>query len=316
MLEKTLSVKHLQLLAINSKIKHDKTNFFILFFVKLFQLLDNPTDLFDSHCHLNDKTYAVELDDVVTNAMDSGIKSLFDMSVDLDSVKRSLEISKKFKEVKSFIGLDPDVFIPGSEVFLGLDKKDIWFEEIEIFLQKLINENSSNIKGIGETGMDFYWIEKDDSLSEGEKRLSKQLQEKLFRVHLKLAKKNNVPLSIHTRAAEYECLNIIKNYNAVGIFHSFTGPVEVALEAIKFGWGIGINGIITFKNAEEMRVKMREIFRGIGITATKTMNPCDFYKKGIYFETDSPYLSPQGKRGERNEPANIKEIFEVVKSLV
>ena len=72
------------------------------------------------------------------------------------------------------------------------------------------------------------------------------------------------------------------------------------------GWGLGVNGIATFKNAESIR----DIYRRILPTKVKEQTPEFFYTRGIYFETDAPWISPEGKRGQRNEPANIKDIYE------
>lgn len=260
--------------------------------------------LFDSHAHISSPEYDLEIDNIVNSAKENGVEAIFDISVNLESSKKSIELSKRFPDtVYSFIGVDPEVFIEGSPFFIGYDVEDKWFEQQYYEISKLFLENGRSIAGIGETGMDYYH----DREQNTEMRLQgRSLQEKLFKMHLELAQTLKLPLSIHSRFAEKECLEIVKNYDASGIFHSYTGDYETAKNILDAGWGLGVNGIITFKNSEDLREVYRKILRKI----PEDVTPDYFYGKGIYFETDSPFLSPDGKRGEKNEPANIKNIFE------
>ncbi len=277
--------------------------------------------LFDSHAHLNFEGYNKDLEQVINRALDSKVEVIYDIGTDIASSKRSVGIAKKFPEVVySFVGIDPEIFLLGSEMFIGLDKDNKWIEEQYSTLKDLALENTKYIKGIGESGMDYYWLEKLTNENEGSInsnkevkktkdlqmiKKSKELQEALFRMHLELAKEFNLPLSIHSRGAEKECLQIVKQYpNTTGIFHSYTGDYKIATQILDAGWGLGINGIITFKNA----LALREIYRKI-IGDPTDFQPYDFYDKGIFFETDSPFLSPEGKRGERNEPSYVKIIY-------
>lgn len=289
----------------------------------LYELLKNPTSLFDSHAHINTVEYSLDIEQVINNSKANGVEQIFDIAIDIDSSKRSLELSTKYPEIKSFIGIDPEIFQPGSELFKGLKVNDSWFSQQYESLKQLITKsldsqnNTGNIIGIGESGLDHYWIYKNESLDNETRERSKELQESLFRLHLDLAKEFNLPLTIHSRSAEERCLEIIRKgeySDVVGIFHSYAGSVETGLKILERGWGLGINGIFTFKNA----LQMREIFRTIiksrlnGDNIKDLRLPEDFYKIGIYFETDSPFLAPDPHRGTRNEPANTKLIFDRV----
>lgn len=298
----------------------------------LFEKFGKPNYLFDSHCHLYSKKFDEDRGDVLKRAKQNEVEKVFDISIDLETSSRSEDISKKYEDVSSFIGIDPQIFIPGNKYFVGLDKDDNWFANKYESLEKLILENRDeqtsvveNILGFGETGMDFYWLKKLDLnqkvkdskgkvLSESEiVETSKQHQEKLFRIHLELADKYHLPLSVHVRNAEKQCLEIIKEYETVGVFHSYTGGTKVAKQVINQGWGLGINAIATYESAEDLRNVYRKLCNGCDL---KKWDPETFYINGFYFETDAPYLNPGKDRTLRNEPANIKEIYETFINLI
>lgn len=267
--------------------------------------------LFDSHAHINSRNFDLDRDQVIERATKNDVKMIFDIGTDISSSQLSLDIAKNNPGVVySFVGIDPEVLIPGSSLTLteNFDKK--WIETKTEYLNAIISSNKDFIKGIGETGMDFYWIK--EKLESGEIDKSqfnkiKKDQQKLFEMHLDLAKEHKLPLSIHSRGAEEECLKVIKSYSGVvGIFHSYTGNYDIAKKILSSGNGLGVNGIITFKNAYELR----GIYKKILGKKIKDYSPMDFYKAGIFFETDCPFLAPDGKRGERNEPANVRTVFE------
>lgn len=269
----------------------------------LFETLKIHT-LFDSHAHLayfsdSDMTNSIE------NAKKVGLSEVLNMGIDLDSSIKVIQQAKSSNSyLKAFIGIDPEVFEPGSTLFVGLENKEEWVEDQIQKLKELIDLNKELVYGIGETGMDYYHFEQSELDSQTKER-SKHLQRVLFNKHLGLAQEYNMPLSIHSRWAEKECLEIVKNYNCKGIFHSYTGDYNTAKAILDSGWSLGVNGIVTFKNANQLR----EVYKQILGKVSFDYNPIDFYKKGIYFETDSPFLSPEGKRGLQNQPSNVIDIY-------
>ncbi len=266
----------------------------------LYKLLKNPVGLIDSHCHLPFESPEI-LQSQIAKAKAKNISQIWNVSVNLKTSTQSMSIESEI--VKSFIGIDPEVFIPGSELFMGLDLDEMLQQSYES-LKKIILQNRSKVIGIGETGLDYYWLNNSDLSSEF-KNKSKLLQKRLFEIQLELASELNLPLTIHSRGAEEECLRVVKKYNTKGVFHSYTGDYNTAVKILDAGWGLGINGIITFKNALELRQTYKKI-----LTGKKLSTPEDYYRSNIYFETDSPYLAPEGKRGTTNEPANVSDIFE------
>ncbi len=269
---------------------------------ELFKLLGQPTKLIDTHCHFNDPVFEHDFQHILKKVEENNISEIWDISINVSTSEESVKISSQNTGIKSFVGIDPEIFIPNSSQFLGFDLGDEWMNEEMQKIRSIIMNNLENIKGIGETGLDYYWIA---NISEDEQAFSKLFQEKLFRRHLKLASELNLPLSIHSRNAEEDCLRIVKEYKTYGIFHSFTGKLETAQEIINAGWGVGVNGIITFKNAAELREMYKSLLKDKEIKSIE-----DIYKAGIYFETDAPFLTPEGNRGERNDPSLLKNVYE------
>jgi len=263
------------------------------------------TGLYDSHCHMIFREYPLSTKDIITKSQEAGLTLLLNVSTDLETSKQVQSLEKESNSyVKSFIGVDPQEVIPNPERFMGLDltQKDI--DSIKEELKGIYLESKDSIIGIGETGMDFYWTKELDKQT---KQKSINLQKLLYIAHLELAEEFNLPLTIHSRGAETECLDVLKSITnqSKGVFHSFTGSYEQAKAIIDSGNGLGVNGISTFKSAENLR----KVYKKLMGKVNSDVEPEFFYKKGIFFETDSPFLSPEGNRGEVNYPFNVKEIY-------
>lgn len=147
----------------------------------------------------------------------------------------------------------------------------------------LENINNKKIVAIGEIGLDYHYNKE-----------NKEKQIELFKSQLNIAKDFNLPVIIHSREATDDMIKILKKYNLKGVIHSFSGSIETANEYIKLGYLLGINGVVTFKNC-----KLKNYLSNIPI-------------ENIILETDSPYLTPEPLRGQKNEPANIKYIAQFV----
>lgn len=204
------------------------------------------------------------------NAKSAKIKIIVAQSVNIESLKKTIEVSKKYPEiVRLSAGLYPEHFLKESD-----------FDE----LSKIIKENEENIFAIGEIGMDFSYDEP-----------SRELQEKIFRKQLELAEKLNIPVSIHTRKAEKEIVEILKEYpNVKKILHCFSGKIKLAKEAEEIGCYFSIPTNIV--RSEHFQKLVKEISRDRILT-----------------ETDSPYLSPF--LDTKNEPANIVETIKIMANI-
>lgn len=213
--------------------------------------------LIDTHCHLSSDDYN-NLDEII-NEFD-GI--MIASGCDLKTNKEVIELVNKYDSVYGTLGIHP--------------------EEIENFKEsdlKFIEDNLNNKKivGIGEIGLDYYWV-KDN----------KEQQKELFIKQLDIAKKYNKAVIVHSREAIQDTYDILKKYNLKGSIHCFNSSLEMAREFIKIGYKIGVGGVLTFKNSK----KLQEIVKDIDL-------------KDILLETDSPYLTPEPYRGQKNKPSNV-----------
>lgn len=154
---------------------------------------------------------------------------------------------------------------------------EITDEEIELLDRQL---GSDNVVAVGEIGLDYYHT-KDNR--------DKQIE--LFENMLVLAEKHDLPVIVHSRKAMQDTFDILKKHDVVGSLHSYQGSAEMAQQFIRLGFYIGVGGTITHKNNK----KARRMLENTDINH-------------LLLETDSPYLSPQEKRGEMNTPLNIRYV--------
>ena len=214
--------------------------------------------MIDSHAHILNEYYD-NIDDLIKESKDKNIVSVVDAASNYNESLEIIELSKKYR----------DFIIPA----IGIHPECINDEKVDN-IEKLIKGN--NIKAIGEIGLDYYW-NKDN----------KEEQKKMFIDQIELAKKYNLPVIVHTRDSIQDCFDILKEHRVKGVLHCFTGSYEMAKEFIKYGYKLGIGGVLTFKNS-----KLYEVVEKIDL-------------KDILIETDSPYLSPEPFRGKQNNPSNV-----------
>lgn len=144
--------------------------------------------------------------------------------------------------------------------------------------------NNDKVVAVGEIGLDYY---------KGKENRDKQIE--LFEKMLALAKKHELPVIVHSRKAMQDTYDMLKRHDLVGSLHSYQGSAEMAKQFIKLGFCLGVGGTITHSNNKKTRKMLKEI----GIS-------------NIVVETDSPYLPPEGKRGEENNPMNLRYIIEKI----
>jgi TatD DNase family protein len=282
-----------------------------------FQKLLEQNDLFDSHCHFNSAVYNIDRKDLVNRAIQNNVEIVIDIGIDEDSSRKAVAIAKQFSgNVYAAVGVDPQLCIPGDEMYVDdMSKLFSQFGQIS----KLAYDNRDKVIMVGETGLDLYWM-KVKKLDEHSVQQSYKNQKMLFEKHIELASELDLPLSIHSRESIDECIEILSKYNVGGVFHSLTPEVDDNEESfekkvrtiLEMGFYISLNGIITYKSANLLR---NTIFKILRSKNDDIQDPIDFYEAGFIFETDGPYLSPEGKRGERNVPENIKGIYQFLVSL-
>ena len=230
---------------------------------------------FDSHAHLDDEKFNEDREELIEKIKQDGIGKLVSAGYNIESSKKSIELSKKYDFIYSTCGVSPND-IPQTE-------EKLWKMLDEI---KEIGKQNKKIVAIGEIGLDYYWNNQ-----------NKEMQKKAFIEQIKIANSLNLPIQIHTREAVMDTLEILKQnpVSKKGIFHCCPLNRELVKEGLKLGYYISFAGPITFKNSKNAN----EIIK---------MVPND----KILIETDSPYLSPEPLRGKRNDSRNVKFIAQKI----
>ena len=222
--------------------------------------------MIDSHCHLDHEPLISDLSNVIKRSKEVGIEKLLTISTSFESFSKIKEIVQKDEIIYGTVGIHPH------------ETKDNIITSSMIV--KCIKDNSKII-GIGETGLDFYYNNSD-----------KKKQIDSFKEHIKASIDTNFPLIIHSRNAEKETFEILKEYekyNLKILMHCFTGSKIFAEKLLELNAFFSASGIITFKNS----LDLQETFKFIPLNK-------------ILIETDSPFLAPVPNRGKKNEPSFIK----------
>ncbi len=222
--------------------------------------------LVDSHCHLDFPSLREDMDGVMARAAAAGVGTMVTICTRVDRFAEILAIAERFDNVFCSVGLHPHDAA----------------EEPDLSTARLVELAAHDkVIGIGETGLDFHY---DHS--------PRALQAELFRRHIAAARQTGLPLIVHSRAADDEMIEILRDEAAKGPFpgvlHCFSSGPALARAALALNFYISFSGIITFKKADEVR-------------EVAAVTPLD----RILVETDAPYLAPVPHRGKDNEPAFV-----------
>lgn len=230
--------------------------------------------IFESHAHYDDKAFDQDRDDLLLFLKNRGIDTIINVGADLESTKRTVEMTEQYSFVYGAAGVHPsDISCLNEEGFL-------WLKE-QLAKEKIV--------ALGEIGLDYYW-EKEES--------QRELQKFWFHRQLELAKEAKFPVIIHSRDAAKDTLDILKEekYKELnGVIHCYSYGTEMAREYLKLGYFFGIGGVVTFSNAK----KLKEVVEMLPL-------------ERILLETDAPYLSPVPNRGKRNDSANLEYVAEEI----
>jgi TatD DNase family protein len=237
--------------------------------------------LIDTHCHLEMDAFDQDREEVIQRARDSGIEAMITIGSDLEGNIGGLELSGKYDFIYSSVGFHPH------------DAKDFTEEIFNQIKEWAINSGKgqgvrSKVVAIGEIGLDYHY---DNS--------PREIQRQVFVKQLLFAKESNLPVVIHSREAKKDTLDIVRESGVrKGVFHCFSGDMDMAEKAMGIGFYISIAGPVTFRNAK----KLKEVAEAI---------PDDY----LLIETDAPYLTPEPLRGKRNEPSYIIHTAKAVAEL-
>jgi TatD DNase family protein len=229
--------------------------------------------LVDSHCHLDFAEFAAERDAVVARAHAAGVGTMLTIGTRLDQFAGVRAIAEAYEEIWCSVGAHPHE---------AADHGATTAADLAALAAH------PRVVGIGETGLDFHY----DHSPRG-------VQELVFRAHIAASRATGLPLIIHAREADDEIARILREENPPpGVLHCFSSGRALAEAALALGFYISISGIVTFRNAEDLRAIVR-----------------DLPLERLLVETDAPYLAPVPHRGKRNEPAYIAATAAAVASL-
>lgn len=232
--------------------------------------------MIDSHCHLDFEAFQnEEIEALLDRMRAAGVSHALCISVNMEHFPRVLALAEAYPELYASVGVHPDYEDceePGVDRLAALAAHP-------------------RVVAIGETGLDYYRLERD----------AVDWQRTRFRTHIRAARASGKPLIVHTRNAADDTLTILYEEGAEvcgGVMHCFTESWAVAETALAMGFYISFSGIVTFKNAKELKEVAARV-------------PLD----RILIETDAPYLAPVPHRGQRNEPAYVHHVAEEIARL-
>jgi len=229
--------------------------------------------LVDSHCHLDFPDFAAEREAVIGRARAAGVATMLTICTRLDQFDGVRAIAEANDGIWCSVGAHPHE---------AADHAALLGDQL------LALTDHPKVVGIGETGLDFHY-----DLS------PRDIQEHIFRVHIAASRASGLPLIIHAREADQEMARILEEERPPpGVMHCFSSGRGLAETAIALGFYVSISGIVTFRNAEELRGIVRDL-------------PLD----RLLVETDAPYLAPVPYRGKRNEPAFVAATAAAVAAL-
>ena len=223
----------------------------------------------DTHCHLTDNYISGDLNDVITRAKSARVSTLICPTADPNDIENAISITETHDNIFATIGIHPEYAEIDAAKFLT---------------DKILSH--PRVIGVGEIGLDYH-----------ENAQNRDAQIKLFEQQLTLAKKHNLPVAIHTRDAEEDTKTILTD-DFHGVMHCFTSSWDLAKIMLDRGFFFSASGILTFKNAEEIRETFKKI-------------PTD----RIVIETDAPYCAPIPYRGKTCEPAMVVETAKVLAQI-
>ncbi|MBC7087836.1 MAG: TatD family hydrolase [Tissierellales bacterium] len=229
----------------------------------------------DSHAHLDDERFDLDRQNVIKDLKSNQVDLVINIGADIESSISTVKLAEDYENIYASVGVHPHSV---SELIgVGLN-------EIENLAKR------KKVVAIGEIGLDYYY-----------ENSPKDIQKEYFIEQIRLAKKLDLPIVIHSREAVKDTLDIIKSEkssNLRGVMHCFSSSVEIAKEYIKLGFYIAIGGVVTFKNARVTK----EVAQFIPL-------------ENLLIETDCPYLAPEPFRGKRNEPKYIKYTAEEIAKI-
>lgn len=240
--------------------------------------------IFDTHAHYDDEAFDEDRRELLSVMKENGIGTIVNVGASMESSKTTLALSGEYPFIYAALGVHPS------------ETKELNEESMDWIRDNALChgiKNGGKVVAIGETGLDYYWDDEEET--------DRAIQKKWFERQIELAKEVKLPVIIHSREAAKDTYDIAKALHAGengGIVHCYSYFRELAGEFLKLGFSFGIGGVLTFKNAK----KLKEVVEYLPM-------------ESILLETDSPYLAPVPNRGKRNSSLNLPYVVQAISEI-
>ena len=229
--------------------------------------------LFDTHAHYDARRFDSDRHELLASMQQNGVGRILNAGCDLESSRMAIELAHQYDFLYAAVGSHPD----------DADHVDGALVDTYRELAK-----DKKVVAIGEIGLDYYYED-----------VPREQQKKAFQMQMELARELNLPVIVHERDAHGDGLEIVKDFpDVTGVFHCYSGSLEMARELVKLGWYVGFTGVLTFKNAR----KALEVAENVPLHR-------------IVLETDCPYMAPEPYRGKRCDSTMLPRMAEKLAQL-
>ena len=229
--------------------------------------------IFDTHAHYDARRFDSDRHELLASMQQNGVGRILNAGCDLESSRMAIELAHQYDFLYAAVGSHPD----------DADHVDGALVDTYRELAK-----DKKVVAIGEIGLDYYYED-----------VPREQQKKAFQMQMELARELNLPVIVHERDAHSDGLEIVKDFpDVTGVFHCYSGSLEMARELVKLGWYVGFTGVLTFKNAR----KALEVAENVPLHR-------------IVLETDCPYMAPEPYRGKRCDSTMLPRMAEKLAQL-
>ena len=234
--------------------------------------------IIDTHAHYDDEAFDADREVLLASMQEHGIEKLVNVCASIDGLQDTVKLIEKYPFIYGAVGVHPD------------DAEQMT-EETLAEIRRI--SHMDKMIAIGEIGLDYYWHKE---------KKEHEIQQKMFRAQMEIAREEKFPFMIHSRDAAEDTLNIVREYMKGGMYggiiHCFSYSREIAAEYLNMGLYLGIGGVVTFKNAK----KLKEVVQYAPLSQ-------------LVLETDCPYMAPEPNRGKRNSSLYLPYVVRAIAEL-
>ena len=234
--------------------------------------------IIDTYAHYDDEAFDPDREVLLASMQEHGIEKLVNVCASIDGLQDTVKLIEKYPFIYGAVGVHPD------------DAEQMT-EETLAEIRRI--SHMDKMIAIGEIGLDYYWHKE---------KKEHEIQQKMFRAQMEIAREEKLPFMIHSRDAAEDTLNIVREYMQGGMYggiiHCFSYSREIAAEYLNMGLYLGIGGVVTFKNAK----KLKEVVQYAPLSQ-------------LVLETDCPYMAPEPNRGKRNSSLYLPYVVKAIAEL-